>query len=539
MRPALLTLAALLCLLPVVGGRQVVVYRLYTKADLVDAASVHASRFAKSRQPYLRYVDLAAVPPAERPEKMQVLAFVINSLSLNDDPVLVHEVPGTEGALAYVDVSRMRERHDVRGLKKLLTALDRLGELGSGAAPFPEPFYHAVAVVETEDVREPYTVTVKKTDQYGREFKQWDGYAWQPVYETVTRYRMVKGKKTKKVALGPWLNKATAVGLSLLTRTEWPVFEFHWFVTNAMTEPRYHELLGTDDTEASFQKLFSLDEKTADRRGSQVRGCVLFSEVAHHNRILERTPTTLCYGKGTYQSSYDFKTSVNLQDVLKDLLLDEADAKEIIANLPNGLLAFAVFDGKGKRLDKADGDVANNRRGRFRDSQVRTAFHCLQCHLPDRGWLEVDDEVRALMAKPVKLLADAVSKDDERRGDRIRQKFLRVDFNSLLQTDQAVVEAAVEAATRLGNPRGLTCPRTAKLLIDVIFDYLEAPVTLQRLALELGAPQEEVLAAIQTEGVDPVLVMLRSGRKCRRDQIEAGGFVQAATLLYLRKSKAD
>ncbi len=208
----------------------------------------------------------------------------------------------------------------------------------------------------------------------------------------------------------------------------------------------------------------------------------------------------------------------------------KSDAKEVIFSLPNGLLGFAVFDGKGKRLDKADGDVAANRRSRFRDTQVRTAYHCIACHLPDRGWIEVDDEVRSLATKPIELHADA----DERRGDRIRRKYLVADFNALLTSDQAVVEAAVEAATRAGSPRGLTCPETSRVVIDCIVNYLQSPVTLQQLAAELGYPQDEVLAACQTAGLDAVFIVLRAGRKVRRDQIEAS-FAQIAYVLHKGK----
>lgn len=532
-------------------GRPVVVFRIWNKADLIDLAAVHASRQPKRVQKYLRYFDLAAIPPADRPRKLKNLGYVVNSFSHADElaPILV--VEGSEGALAFVDVSKLRERDDEKGLRRLLDALENLGNLGSGAAPFPEPYYHAVVVEEKEEthyktatktrrevyhVREPYTAS--GYNQYGQ-------YVTYTAYRDVQRSRdveyedrvaYVKTVKKKSVAIGGHLNKATALGLTALTDTAFPIFCYGWFVTNALTEPRYHELLGVGDDEADYIRLAGVNEREADRRGAQVRGAVLFSEVAHHNRLLERTPTVLIYGKGTYQKSYDFKTSIDLQDVLKDLLIDQADAYEVIFNLPNGLLGFAVFDAKGKRLDKADGDVANNRRLKFRDTQVRTAYHCIGCHLPDKGWIDVDDEVRALASKSVTLLSDAVSKTDPRRGDRIRQKYLKVDYNSLLLGDQAVVEAAVEAATRLGDRRGLTCAETAKTTTDVVYEYLELPVTLAQLAAELGYPQEKVLLACQTAGLDSVFVVLRAGRRARRDQIEAG-FARIAAVLYLEKIK--
>ncbi len=533
-------LFAALCLLPAVAAlltarqpQPEVVYRLWPQADLVDLAAVHASRQPRHRQRYLRYFDLGSTAPKDRLRRLKALGYVVNSHSTTDEIAAVNEVPGSEGALAWVDLSTLRERDDERGLEKLIRAYDRLGELGSGPAPFPEPYYHVLA-----DVEETVTTYRETTETYYADEpaeRWWDGYRWVQSYRRVTRTRTTRTPVTstrtvRTVALGPQLNRATAAGLAALTRTNFPVFYLDWFVANSLVEPRYHELLGLGDDEADYLALAAADQKTADRRGAQVRGAVLFSEVAHHNRILERTPTLLRYGRGTYQSSFDFKTSVQLQDVLADLLNSKPDAKEVIFSLPNGLLGFAVFDGQGKRLDKADGDVAANRRSRFRDTQVRTAFHCIACHLPDRGWIDVDDEIRQLAARPVTLLAETYDAKDRRRGDRIRQKFLMVSFNDLLESDRGVVEVAVEASTRAGGKRGLTCPETAKAVTTTIYDYLEAPVSLQQLAAELGYPQDQVLAACATAGLDATFVVLRAGRRVRRDQIEAG-FGRLATVL--------
>ena len=352
---------------------------------------------------------------------------------------------------------------------------------------------------------------------------------------TVTKRRpKASARKKTVVALSPALNKATAVGLAATLGTNFPIFEYRWFVANALTEPRYHELLGLDDSLASVKKLAAVDDRTADRVGAQVRGAVLVSDVAHHNRLLERTPTLQRYGRGTYQESYDFKTSVNLQNVLEDLLNEKPDAKEVIWTLPNGLQGFYVADANDKRLDKADGDVANNRRSRFRDTQVRTAFHCIACHLPDKGWIHIDDEVRELAKETITLAALAVEKNGKDRGRRVRQKYLGIDFNELLTADQAVVEAAVRAST--GGKAGLTCAETAREVTDTIYEYLHAPVTLDQLALELGYPKAAVLRACETKGIGNVLVGLRVGRPQRRDQIEAV-YSRIAAVLYATETK--
>lgn len=491
------------------------VYRLWIKAEIFDASAIHAGKYTKKRTKYLRYFDMTALPPKDRGKGIQALGYVINSLSRSDEITPALEVPGTEGAVAFVTLDSYLIDPAV---------FDRLGELGSGPAPFPEPFYHLTVdtTIEGKDSSEPYKVHVQVRDGYGRTY-----------FREETRYKITRSKPfvQRKVLIGAHINKGTALGLTALTETAFPVYEFFWFVANALVEPRYHELLGMDDSVESAQKLAGVDLVQANKVGAQVRGAVLFSEVAHRNRVLERTPTLARYGRGTFQSSFDFKTSVRVQDALKDLLISQADANEIIFTLPNGLNGFFIADANGKRLDKADADVALNNRSRFLDRQVRTAIHCIACHLPDKGWIEVDDEVRALATKPVKLLADSFAKDDFRRGEQIRQKYLAVDFNELLRADQAVVEVAVRAATTNPNGKSLTCAETAKIVTEVARSYTDDPVPLSRLAIELGVPQADLLKALTTEGLDPVFAVLAAGRKARRDQIESA-FAQIAAVTY-------
>jgi hypothetical protein len=519
--------------------------RTWTQAALVDAAAIHASRLPSKQRYTVRYIDLHNVPYPERVLALRVLGYAVNSLSHYDRIVLPQTVPGTQRALAWIDLATLRGRNDEVGLKKFIRAFERLGEKGSGPSAFPEPYYHGVVIkYDVVDGRQvAYTERVRERDANGRGYLVYNAtkQKWEPSYVTVTKYRTEGSRKVRRFesVLGPWLNRATAVGLAATLDTNQPIFEYYWFLANALVEPRYHELLGLNNSINSVKRLVFLDEKTADKAGSQLRGAVLFSEVAHRVRVLERTPTQFRAGRGSFQRSIDFKTSINFlreQDPLKNLLIDDgdADANETIFSLPNGLLGFYVNDNKGRRLDKADGDIANDLRLKFRDTQVRTAYHCIGCHLPAHGWIEVDDEVRELAKKPVTLLADAFSKKDKTRGERIRQKYLEIDYNELLQADQAVVKVAVRAATaRPGDPRGLTGPETARYLINAIWRYLEQPVSLEQLATELGYSRARVILAARVAGLDHPFVGLLAGRKQRRDQIESA-FGQIATILYTK-----
>lgn len=513
------------------------IFRNWTRSDVVDAAAIFASKLDKHQASTIQFIDLASIPPDKRARKLQALGYVTNSLSQNDLIALPQEVPGTELALAWFDWADLRQRDDVRGLKKLLEARDRLGELGSGAAPFPEPFFHQRKTEYADAYKEvAYGLYY---DAYGRGYSTpAPGRTWRT---TETRKVAIAGKKKQTVALSGALNKGTVIGLAALLDTNFPIFDYRWFVTNALSEPRYHELLGLDDSEKSAIKLADANEQLADDIGAQLRGAILFSTVSRRNRIVERTPTRQRHGRGTFQRSLDFKTSVDAQDVLKDTLVQKADAHEIIWTLPNGLQGFYVSDGNGKRLDVAVADIATSRNSRWEDPQVRTAFMCMDCHLREKGWIEVDDEIRAMAKTKITIAALAFENlggKERDRGRRVRQKYLQEDLNILLRMDQTLVESSVRAAT--GGVYGLTSAETHKEVIGTIVDYVQTPVTAEQLAFELGVSKARLFQGIEYLGpaADHALTGLRGddahkGRPQRRDQIESA-YGQIATALYLR-----
>ncbi|NCX31929.1 MAG: AAA family ATPase, partial [Actinobacteria bacterium] len=105
-----------------------------------------------------------------------------------------------ELALAYFDLSLMRDPEDEKGLAQLVKAFDDLGEKGSGPSPFPEPYFHAVVqtkdkVVAVEGKTESYSEWVPRTDGRGGTYVVWDAGQGRYVPELVkvTRTREVKG----------------------------------------------------------------------------------------------------------------------------------------------------------------------------------------------------------------------------------------------------------------------------------------------------------------------------------------------------------
>jgi hypothetical protein len=427
--------------------------------DVLRVAAAHAGALEQAHPGGARgalYVSLAAVPPKDRADAARVVAFAVNSLAAKQPLFFAPVVVG--GTVAYVDT-------DFLGIRR--RDLDRLGGLGSGPAPFPEPYFHRVT--------EEYYPAVYRTEEvYG---DVWYGH-WQYGYGTKTWVRDERRRErtgTKRVLVTPAgrrrkvspfrrdLPPDAVVALCKLTGSEFAVFDYYWFLSYALIEPRYHELLGAGESLQSFRRLVGLDEVLLARlRATSLRGVVLFSEVAERNRALEHNPLPTQHGRNPYWTSYDFKTSLAAQDLLDDLLQEKADAQELIAGGANGLHLYFVVDGEGKRLDAADPNVALDSRTRLQRKVVDTGYHCMGCHTAESGVIPVEDEVRRLSRPPVALAVGRHRKGhDVTRAEQIQDRYLDTDVNELVAADQLFYARRVVACTGLAPGKVNTLLQTA------------------------------------------------------------------------------
>ncbi len=443
------------------------------------------------------------------------MAFVCNSLSRSQTLIGATEIDG------------ILMRVDLRHYKIETESWETLGEKGSGRTPIPEPYWHRTVerekVVTQEDARE------RVIDWPGGPFygNGYNGEYLKPgryvVKEKVGERIVSKDKERFPNAIGGWTPKEDFLALVNGCQTKQPIYRADWFCYYALLEPRYHEFLGLDDKEASFTKLGAADEKVADEEGAQARGAVLFSEVAPNNRILERTPTIRLYGRGWYAKSFDFASSVKLEDVLQDVdgaLSDKSGAHEIITSLKNGLQAYFVTDRAGKRLDRAGIEFARDVRNGFRSPEVEIR-NCVACH-GGKGMLAVDDEVRALAKGQIAAAAAVYSKKDAKQAERFLEKYAAAPLDDLLKGDGTLYENALKSL--VGDSGAVFTSRVVKQLLEY-----EGAMTAEDMAAEVGITILEVKQLIpRIVNPDHSLVAVFAGRKARRDHWESSGFYQLA-----------
>lgn len=95
----------------------------------------------------------------------------------------------------------------------------------------------------------------------------------------------------------------------------------------------------------------------------------------------------------------DNKQVAERNDPLRNLLRFEFAAYEIIADLPNGMHEYSLWDAKGNRLDEASIDVADDER-EPRVSQRKSllpALSCRRCHGQEDGWMKFRNDLHLLV----------------------------------------------------------------------------------------------------------------------------------------------
>jgi hypothetical protein len=450
-------------------------------------------------QPYMRYLSLYNIQKEKRVDVARLVSFTVNSLSRRKKIYIPVFVGASDQTVIRLNLKDYEIDPKV---------WDEFGRKGSGPKPYPDPYFHAFAdKVEFEVIdrvtRKEKKVPYTTTDSYGR-----------PVTSYRTEYIDVVEKvptgntaRSRELLSAPWLDSTTWGLLTAGTQSEFPILRADWFIVNATMDPLYSKFLGIGDEFKTFEAIVFADEKLAEKARSQVRAAVVKSSVARNNRAIIRSPT---FTGGYIWFTKDGLKSIDDRNYVQNLLQDKFDASEVIATLPNGLQAYFVGDSKGKRLDKADNEIATDYIAA--DKVVRNARSCIYCHGP--GINPIQDEVRTLTKKLQNKESAMLLVRDEKDYYKIEDLFSS-DLDKQIVRDQQIYADAIGLAT------GLTPEQVSRSFIDVWEGYTELLLTKEQVAREMGisVPQLEQYAKLSA---DPLIIgLLRNPiRPVRRDQFE-------------------
>jgi mono/diheme cytochrome c family protein len=253
-----------------------------------------------------------------------------------------------------------------------------------------------------------------------------------------------------------------------------------WFTAFASRPPLYYALLELPGTTGELEALLRVDAAENIRSERVLRSGFANSGVSRFNRIIERHESSY----GAYWKSYDFGSGIGKRNVFAHPLgpaLGEnsfqPDGGEIIFDLPNGMHAFFLTDGAGKRLDQAPLNVVSD--PKRPEHAVLAGLSCMSCHY--RGLNNKADQVREHVRKNASAFSDA-------EADSVRALYPpRERFEGVLRGDN---ERFRKALVKTGARWGSSDPITA------LTARFEADLDLTLAAAEAGVKPEELRSII-------------------------------------------
>lgn len=208
------------------------------------------------------------------------------------------------------------------------------------------------------------------------------GTLWDKIvsfYPYGLKFDYVKDDERKNV----WKDVAKWTGADI------PYLRADWFVVTATQPPLYHELLRIPLKLSDLEKELGIDIRRNFVDGKVERSGFAKSGVSRQNRLLERhsSPVT-----PYFWISYDFLPNRVRSDLPRFPLgprfvgnpfNDQAfvhDGGEAIWSLPNGMQAYMLVDGAGRRLDQGPIEVVFDRSAVLGSPAIINGISCMACH---------------------------------------------------------------------------------------------------------------------------------------------------------------
>ncbi len=305
-----------------------------------------------------------------------------------------------------------------------------------------------------------------------------------------------------------------------------------WFVA-AMTDPnvtgdsQYKLLYGTPPkTLKDFQKFWQVNDK-ADLNFGRIEG---ESGVAvQRTRLIENHATA---NRGYSWITYDSRVIAGANDPLENLTArpPKHDASEAIAAIPKhfhgqsgSAQAYALFNGKGERQEKAPADIVTDSTG-TRGVEIRNTISCIACHTEGLRHPNLD-QYRAYILSGARIYA--YDKNVQQEIDRYLDSPIAKEIGRNNQDYSTFVEMC----------NGLTTQANATAFQAMVRLY-DSPVTLEQAALESYVTHQELRLALgnysRTYALSGRLALLAEGQAISREQwISSYGLAQKAVGIWL------
>ena len=334
-----------------------------------------------------------------------------------------------------------------------------------------------------------------------------------------------KARFTTKVVSGPasWLPRKDIDHLISQTRSQAPILNMRWFfantarqlnLSNKETGLGYYNLLGIGNRQDYFD-LIGLIVNESVKRELNVRAALGpgESKVANNGRQFERNAAITGGEWSTFDTDDPTGTGAPTANLLRGEFKHKAE--ERYGRLPNGLDVTIACDNKGVLQAKVPDFVGadESKLNISRDRAIHPNLGCLRCHNGEDGLvlrnigvggkcsvrLNYEMGTSVWLASPIK-----------RVRDELERLYLGNLSEHLAEDRSRYVRATQLATVTLHTPKGLEVKAAAAIYAGLWNRQVEAGVTLEQAAVELGCTSAEVVKAFKIQattvrGLDPLL----------------------------------
>lgn len=212
-----------------------------------------------------------------------------------------------------------------------------------------------------------------------------------------------------------------------LSRSQAVISRYDYFITKILSTldgGLYYDLAGIKRNtpgktaqEAVLESLGSSEARVKSLKSDQ-RAALFKSRVTGRSRridIFQGEGVAVSVGSGLITLTHDSKEgdTLAINDPIRNLLEFEDAARELIAEKPNGLHIFALFDGKGNLQDSApDFVVKDHTIPAPHTARLQCAISCIRCHGPLEGYQPFDNEVQKMLSGLFDIYGDTSSREN-------------------------------------------------------------------------------------------------------------------------------
>jgi serine/threonine-protein kinase len=279
-----------------------------------------------------------------------------------------------------------------------------------------------------------------------------------------------------------------------------PFVRADWFAAVATRPPLYHALVQMPKRADELEQKLGVDIPQNFGRDRLMRAGFAKSRVSQlANRLIERHESNY----GAYWKSYDFRsggdrsrlTEYPLGPVFKgneyneDLAFHQAGG-EIIFNLPNGMQAYMLVNGKDERIDAGPIDVVSDSQKTSGTPVIVNGLSCIACH--NKGMItDFTDEIRlgTGVGGPARVKVDRLYPDP-----RVLAEQTQKDSQQFLEADRKAMGPFLQVGEDAQRPIESFDEPIGKIARYYRSDDLDAPAA----AAELGVESpERLIGAIE------------------------------------------